>query len=642
MNDDHTLNASRRLGRARAAGLLLLVGLLAGGSALAQVDWPYVGGDPGRMRHSPLKQINRKNVKGLRVAWTFRTGGLDPKINSAVQCTPIVVDGVMYLTSPDTQVIALDAATGRERWRFNPQRGPRHRQLYNRGVAYWSDGRPQGERRVLLAIPDGQLFSLDAHTGKPDPAFGRQGVVDLRQGMDRDLSRLNYGVTSAPAVFEDRVILGFSVGEGPQPAAPGDVRAFDVRTGKQVWRFHTVPRPGEVGHETWKGDSWQDRGGANAWGGLSVDAARGLVFAGLGSAAFDFYGGDRPGDNLFANAVVALDARTGRRVWHYQLIRHDLWDYDLPTPPALVTVRHGGRRVDAAAQVTKTGFVFLFDRATGRPLFDIVERPVPASDVAGEAASPVQVFPVKPPPFVKQGFTEADVTDISPSAREHVLNKFRSLRSGPLFTPPSLQGTVVMPGFHGGANWSGAAFDPETGLLYVNGNNMPNVLTLQPAPPEGSYAFSHKGYIQFLDPEGYPAVKPPWGTLTAIDLNQGTIRWQVPLGEFAALKARGIPPTGTETFGGSMVTAGGLVFIGGTMDEKFRAFDKATGRVLWEYQLEAGGYATPCTYSVNGRQFVVIAAGGGGKLRTKSGDAYVAFTLPEPPRRAAGRRGRTQ
>lgn len=617
--------------RSRSAAALLA--LLIPVSAFA-TDWPDTGGDKGRMRYSPLTQINRGNVKRLEVAWTYHTR--DAGKGTTIECTPIVVEGVMYVTSARAQVIALDAVTGKERWKFDPYAAitksyPIASGNVNRGVAYWSDGKRRGARRILHGTADGRLICLDARTGKPDLRFGEKGEVDLRSGIDRDLSRLPYGVTSAPAVYKDRVILGFSVGEGPGPAAPGDIRAFDVRTGREAWRFHSVPRPGEFGSDTWEGSSGKERGGANAWGGISVDTKRGIVFAGLGSPAFDFYGGDRKGANLFANCAVALDARTGKRLWHFQAVRHDLWDYDLPTPPVVVTVRQGGRMREAVAQVTKTGYVFLLDRLTGKPLFGVEERAVPASDVPGEQASPTQVFPRKPPPFARQHLRADDITDISPEAHAYVRQKRATLRAGSIFTPPSLQGTINLPGFHGGATWSGASFDPTTGILYVNGNNIPWVaaLTKKEGSEEPDYGFA--GYVRFTDKEGYPAIKPPWGNLTAIDLNRGEFVWQVTLGAYPELTARGIPPTGTENFGGTIVTAGGLVFIGGTKDEKFHAFDKATGRLLWEHQLEAGGYATPCTYAVNGRQFVVIAAGGGGKLETRSGDSFVAFALPQRP-----------
>ena len=455
------------------------------------------------MRYSPLTQIHRENVARLQVAWVYHTGELDRQQKKTIECTPIVVDGIMYITTGHLRLVALEAATGRELWQFDPfADGPPRTPLasggVNRGVAYWSDGAPHGQRRILHGTADGRLFSLDARTGSLDPNFGRAGVKDLREDLEGDISRLPYGPTSAPAIWEDRVILGFSCGEGPEIAAPGDVRAFDVRTGKPVWRFHTVPRPGQFGHDSWQGESWQDRGGANAWGGLSVDDKRGIVFAGLGSASFDFYGGDRPGQNLFANCVIALDARNGQRIWHFQTLHHDLWDHDLPTYPNLVTVTRDGRPVDAAAQVTKTGFVFLLDRVTGRPLFDVVEREVPRSDVPGEQAWPTQPFPVKPPPFAAQQVTEENVTDIGPRNREDVLRQLMQLRGGPAFNPPSLQGTISIPGFHGGATWAGASFDPATCILYVNSNNVPNVVTLRKAPAGSGYSYEHQGYSRHV------------------------------------------------------------------------------------------------------------------------------------------------
>ncbi|MDG3002468.1 pyrroloquinoline quinone-dependent dehydrogenase [Paludisphaera mucosa] len=612
------------------------------GPTLAQPDpagdWPGVGNDPGCMRYSTLDQIDRGNVARLKPAWTFHTKELDPNgVGKTIECTPIVIDGVMYVTTAFMKVVALDAATGEERWRFDPVKDHPWPHAaasggVNRGCAYWSDGKPDGARRILHGTADGRLFSLDAATGKLDPKFGDGGVRDLRKELDPKTAALAYGPTSAPAVWKDLVILGFSCGEGPGIAAPGDVRAFDVRTGAEAWRFRTVPRPGEVGAETWEGESWKDRGAANAWGGLSVDVGRGLVFAGLGSAAFDFYGGDRPGDNLFANCTIALDAATGKRAWHFQTVRHDLWDHDLPTYPNLVTATRDGAKIDAVAQVTKTGYVFLFDRVTGEPLFDVQDQPATPSEIAGERAATAQPVPVKPPPFSVQTFDESNVTDIGESNRNSVLEQLRKLQFGRPFLPPSRQGTVVIPGYHGGANWSGASFDPTTGRLYVNSNNVPNILTMTESKAadvltQGPYR--HTGYIQFLDHEGYPAIKPPWGVLSAIDLSQGEIAWRTPLGEHPELTARGIPRTGTETFGGSIVTAGGLVFIAGTKDERIHAFDKDDGRLLWEHPLPAGGYATPSTYRAKGRQFVVIAAGGAGKLRTKAGDAFVAFSLPE-------------
>ena len=585
------------------------------------VDWANVGNDKGAMRYSNLRQIDRSNVGKLEVAWTYHCGDA-ASAGTTIECTPVVVDGIMYLTTPRVKVVALDAATGSELWKFDPRAGG-----VNRGVAYWTDGKPGGKRRILVSFTDGLLYSLDALTGRLDPTFGNAGIVDLRAGIERDIRQFGYGSTSAPAVFENMAILGCLSSESG-PGAPGDVRAFDVVTGREAWRFHTVPWAGEPFNDTWPRDSWKERAGANPWSGFSVDARRGIVFCGTGSASSDFYGADRPGANLFANSTLALDARTGKYIWHFQEVHHDLWDHDNPCPPVLIEVKRGGKRIEAVAQPTKTGFLYVFDRMTGKPLFDVKEVPATPSDIPGEQAYPTQPEPVAPPPFSRQGFNEKDATNISPEANEYVLGQLRTHRFGKPYTPPTLEGTIVAPGFHGGATWSGAAYDPTTGLVYVNSNNTPYMLKVQ-ANLSGGYDFM--GYAYFNDQNGYPAIKPPWGQLTAIDVSKGIFAWQVVLGEVPALTAKGVPQTGTENFGGTIVTAGGLVFIGGTKDEKFHAFDKANGKLLWDYKLDAGGYATPCTYMVNGRQYVVIAAGGGGKPNTKSGDAYVAFALPKKP-----------
>ena len=607
--------------------LLQLCAVSARAADKPAADWPNPGNDKGGTRYSTLEQINRDNVSKLKLAWTYHAG--DAKEGSTIECTPLVVDGVMYVTTVTTKVVALDAATGKERWKFDPYAGvtgkrPRASGGVNRGLAFWSDGKPDGARRVFVGVADGRVVSLDAKSGKPDAAFATGGTLDLRAGIERDISSMAYGPTSAPAVFESLLIVGCSNDEG-HPGAPGDPRAFDVRTGKEVWRFHTVPRPGEFGYDTWSPpDAWKNRGGANPWGGLTVDSENGIVFMGLGSAGPDFHGAGRKGANLFANCVLALDARTGKRLWHFQTVRHDLWDHDNPCPPVVVTVKHGGRPVQAVAQVTKTGYCFLLGRKTGEPLFGVKEVPAATSDVPGEEAWPSQPAPVKPPALSFTQFTEGEATNISPEARRFVLERLRQYRHEVL-APPSVRGTVVTPGFHGGATWSGASFDPTSGYLYVNTNNAPYLAALR-KHAEDDYRLTGYGY--FVDDKGYPACKPPWGSLTAIDLNTGAFAWSVPIGEFPELTARGVPQTGTENFGGTIVTAGGLVFIGGTKDEKFHAFDKSTGKLLWETKLPAGGYATPSTYAVNGKQYVVIAAGGGGKLRTKSGDAFVAFALP--------------
>jgi quinoprotein glucose dehydrogenase len=595
------------------------------------------------MRYSPLDQVNRDNVSGLKIAWTYHTK--DAAEGTTIECTPIVIDGVMYVTTVRTRVVALDAATGRELWTFDPYAGPAPAKPWirasggvNRGVAYWSDG--GDARRILVGLADGRLLSLDAKTGQPDSSFGDKGSIDLRAGYkdERDLSTQPYGPTSAPAVFENLVYIGCSNGEG-HPSAPGDVRAFDIRTGKETWRFHTVPRPGEEFGDTWEKDAWKGRGGANPWGGLTVDIENAILFCATGSAGPDFYGAGRKGDNLFANCILALDARTGKRLWHFQTMHHDLWDHDNPCPPVVCTVKQDGKDVQAVAQVTKTGYCFLLHRKTGAPLFDVKEVIVPDSDVPGEVASKTQPIPVKPPPFSRTVFTDDDVTDLSPAAHQAVTEKLKTLRHDGPHAPPAVRGTAVAPGFHGGATWAGAAFDPTTGLLYVNSNDIPNVITLK-RMPQGHYEPTGYNYFrdgQPLPPErekaggqqgGYPAIKPPWGQLNAIDLNKGDFAWRVRLGEFPELIANGIPQTGTENFGGAILTAGGLLFIGGSKDEMFHAFDKTTGKLLWQTQLPAGGYATPCTYSVNGKQYVIIAAGGGGKQRTKSGDSFVTFALP--------------
>ena len=609
---------------------LLALAAVSVSAAAAPGDWPNVNYDKAGTRHSPLTQINRENVGGLKVAWTYHTG--DAGASTTIECTPVVADGRMFVTTVTSKVVALDPATGSELWQYNPYAEPVNNRIrasggVNRGVAYWSDGRDGGERRVILGVADGRLVSLDAKTGKPDPAFADGGTLDLRKGItERDISTLAYGPTSAPMVFEDLVIVGCSNDEG-HPAAPGDPRAFNLRTGDEVWRFHTVPRPGEFGHETWEpSDAWKNRGGANPWGGLTLDPEAGVLFCGTGSSGPDFYGAGRKGANLFANCVLALDARTGRRLWHFQTVHHDIWDHDNPCPPVLVDVTRNGVKVPAVAQVTKTGYCFVLHRKTGEPLFGVKEVPAPPSSVPGEVPHPTQPVPLKPPALSYTNFTDDLVTNISPEATQYVRGELKKYDHGTEYLPVSLRGTIVTPGFHGGATWSGASADPGAGVLYVNTNNTPYLSRLRENGP-GDYRL--QGYGFFKDAAGYPAVKPPWGQLTAVDLNTGEFKWRATLGEFPELKARGVPQTGTENFGGTIVTAGGLVFIGGTMDEKFRAFDKDSGKVLWEHQLPAGGYATPCTYEAKGKQYVVIAAGGGGKLKTKSGDAFVAFALPD-------------
>ncbi len=688
-------------------------------------DWRTTGGDPGNSRYSPLDQINRTNVASLRVAWIYHTGDVAANTRSEIQATPVIVDGVLYTTTPTLAAVALRADSGTLVWRFDPFANRQRDSHVNRGVVYWSGN---GERRIFFSAGR-RLYSLDAGTGRPALAFGEGGSLDLAAGLSRDVGDASVVATSPGVVYQDLLIQGTRVGEG-EGSAPGDIRAYDAHTGQIRWTFHTIPMPGELGYDTWPADAWKTAGGANSWAGMSVDVARGIVYIPTGSATPDFYGGNRIGANLFANTLLALDAKSGKRLWHFQTVHHDLWDRDLPAAPNLVRVTRGGRGVDALAQITKSGFVFLFDRVSGSPLFPVEERSVPASDLNGEKTSPTQPFPLAPAPFARQSISEADLAELSPSAHDAALLRFRTLRHDALFAPPSREGTIVLPGFDGGGEWGGAAVDRETGVIYVNGSDVPWIAAMRetakvipstgrprtgaevyatacaschgadrrghdrapsllgvgerlsveqlhqvidrgrgfmpsfgnlredekqaviayllrrPAPtaarsgdnatPAAAAAsrsdrtrspYEFLGYERWRDSMGYPAIKPPWGTLSAIDLNTGDYRWRIRLGEHDELKAKGIPITGAEQYGGPIVTAGGLVFIAATQDEKFRAFDKATGKLLWQTALPAAGYATPSTYAVRGKQYVVIAAGGG-KLGTKSGDAYVAFALP--------------
>lgn len=681
-------------------------------------EWRTYLGDKASTQYAALDQIHTGNVHTLEAAWTFSTGDAIPG-RTQIQCNPIVVDGRLYGTTAQLKAFALRADTGEPLWTFDPfEGGTPESQGVNRGVAYWEA--EDGAAQRLFYAADTHLYALDAETGTPVETFGEGGRIDLRDGLGRAAAELFVSATSPGVVYGDLLIQGTRVSE-TEGGAPGSIRAYDVHTGDIAWTFHTIPQPGDDGYETWPPDAWERVGGANNWSGMSLDEERGLVFVPTGSAAFDFYGGDRIGQNLFANTLLVLDAETGERVWHFQTVRHDLWDRDLPAPPNLITIERDGQAVDAVAQVTKSGHVFAFERETGEPLFPIEEVDVPPSDLVGEEAWPTQPLPTKPAPFARQQFTEDMVTERTPEAHDAVLERFRAVRSDGQFVPPSLEGTMIFPGFDGGAEWGGAAFDPETGRFYVNSNEMPWILTVEevvgddgepislgqrtyalncaachganrtgdvqqnypsliglnewfgrddvaaiirngrgimPAFPqlgqeeidalvaflmeeeaaapvaladeegEPQLPYAHTGWNRFLDPDGYPAVEPPWGTLNALDLNTGEYDWQVPLGEFEALTEQGMPPTGTENYGGPVVTAGGLLFIAATQDEMFRAYDKETGEVLWETDLPAGGYATPATYIVDGRQYVVIAAGGG-KMGTPSGDTYVAFALPE-------------
>jgi glucose dehydrogenase len=774
------------------------------GCAAQTVDWPaYNGGFDGD-HYSHLTQIDRSNVARLKVAWTFDTGE-----KGGIQDNPLVVGRVLYAYTPTEKIIALDATTGQLKWKFDS--GVVGLQP-DRGMAWWTDGK---ERRLFAGVMN-FLYCLDADTGKPIPSFGENGRIDLRKDLRGNYEEQSIVLTTPGIVYKDLIIVG---GRNPEthPAPPGDIRAFDVRTGKLAWSFHTIPHPGEPGYETWPKDAWKTAGAANNWAGMSLDAERGIVYAPTGSAVFDFYGGDRVGDDLYANTILALDAATGKRLWHFQGVHHDIWDRDFPSPPALLTIRRNGQSIPALAQTTKQGYVYLFNRLNGEPLFPVHEHPYPKSTVPGEVTSPTQPLPDLPEPFARQRLTEDDLTNRTPEAHAWAVKTFREARSDGQFIPFALDKlTVILPGFDGGAEWGGPALDPATDILYVNANEMawlpglaeptlagspgeqvyqsqcavchgqnlagsppafpslvdvlkrltvqqvndavkqgkgrmpsfPNIdnarltalvdflrtgpaavpgnggnkelgsvpapaqpaqgsadvagaaiyqgrcaichgdhmegippafpmlaglgsrLTLaqtaaiigngkgrmppmpdidgpsldallrylgvdahsaQQAQPEAApdpYVFT--GYRRFLDPDGYPAIAPPWGTLSAIDLKTGKYVWKIPLGEFPDLVGQGMKNTGSETYGGPIVTAGGLLFIGSTVaDRKFRAFDKRNGKLLWETELPFAGVATPSTYMIDGKQYVVIAASGGRDPRSPVGGAYVAFALPQ-------------
>jgi quinoprotein glucose dehydrogenase len=588
-------------------------------------EWRWYGGDAGATRYSACDRITASNARNLKVAWVHKTGDASERPATAIECTPIVVNGVMYLTTARVKVQALDAASGKLLWTFDPAAGgsgSRRAPGVNRGVCYWEE---DGEKRIFATYRD-QLWSLDAKTGKPDESFGNKGMVDLKENLDHDMTNLTFKHTSPVVVYRDVIITGGGGGEGPYPEAPGHIRGYDARTGKRRWIFHTVPKPGEFGHDTWSGDSWKYTGGTNCWAGMSVDVKRGLVFAGIGSPSFDFWGGNRIGDNLFGNCVLALDAMTGQRKWHFQTVHHDIWDYDLPAQPALLPIRKGGRLTDAVVQVTKQGFLFFLDRETGKPLFPVEERPIPKSSMEGEVLSKTQPFPLKPPPVSRQGFKDEWITDISPEAHAFVKARVEQLAKGALFHPPPYRGGIIHPGFRGGPLWGGCCFDPKRNLVFVSSDETTNVIAFDEPKPGMNVRFGLKTRDQLLDPEGYPGIKPPWGYVTAIDADKGDFRWRIVNGEFPELTARGIRKTGSNSHGGTICTAGGLVFMAATFDKKIRAFESDTGKEVWSYELPSGGFATPCTYEAGGKQFVVIAAGGG-KNGSKANDEFIAFSL---------------
>jgi quinoprotein glucose dehydrogenase len=672
--------------------------------SLKSLDWSVYGGSQEYQHYSPLAQINRSNVKQLQVAWSYDTGE-----QGGLQTSPLMVDGVLYGISPTQKIFAVDAATGKELWKFDSAiKGMQP----DRGLAYWAD---KDDKRILVGVMN-FLYALDAKTGQPIPSFGSDGRVDLQENLGREPRFQSISLTSPGIVYKDLIIVG---GRNPEtlPAPPGDIRAYDVRTGKLRWSFHTIPHPGEFGYETWPKDAWKTSGAANNWAGMVLDGARGIVYVPTGSAASDFYGADRVGDDLFANCLIALNAETGERVWHFQAVRHDLWDRDFPSAPVLITLKRDGKSVDAVVQTSKQGFLFIFDRATGKPLVPIEYRKYPASVLPGEVASAEQGLPTWPAPYARQNLTEDLLTTRTPEAHQWASERFKATIHEGQFVPFRVGAeTIVFPGFDGAAEWGGPAVDPDTDIIYVNSNEMawtaslfedkgergakaiylsqcagchgenmrgapPDIPNLEgignrrsPAdiaaairggkgrmpgfpnlyedqlnglveflltgenkelsssgPPLPGMKYRLTGYRRFLDPDAYPAIAPPWGTLNAIDLNTGEYKWKINFGEYPELAAKGMKNTGSENYGGPIVTAGGLLFIGATnYDKKFHAFDKSTGELLWETTLPFAGNATPITYAVNGRQFIVIAAGGGKDPKSGSGGVYVAFALPQP------------
>ncbi len=627
---------------------LMLVGSAAGAQAQnkpAPGEWRYYGGDAGSMKYSPLDQINKENVGKLQIAWTWDSPDIPLQTENralssfAFENTPIMVGGTLYTSTSLAQVAAIDARTGKTIWLFNPESykagRPTNLGFVHRGVAYWTDG---GQERLYLAAHDAYLYAIDAKTGKTVSEFGEGGRVNLTAAIPLAVNARNYTMTSPPVVCRNVVIVGSSISDGPQnkEAPRGDVQAFDVRTGKPAWIFHAIAQEGEYGNETWENGSWKYTGNANVWTLMSVDEDLGYVYLPLSTPTNDWYGGHRLGDNLFAECLACVDATTGTRVWHFQTVHHGLWDYDLPAAPVLCEIKVDGRLIKAVAQITKTGFTFVFDRTNGKPVWPIEERPVPQSTVPGERSSPTQPFPTKPAPYETQGATEENLIDFTPELRAEAKAILDEYDHGPLFTPPTEKGTLNLPGWAGGANWWGASFDPDTSMLYVPSFSMPiSVKLTRPDSARSNLNFIRGGGgfgAPVVGPRGLPLFKPPYGRITAIDLNTGDHAWMIPHGDgprqkISEIAGKDVGPLGSG--GGGPLLTKTLLFVGqgaggrgaraGGGASVLRAFDKATGKVVAELALPAAPSSTPVTYVADGKQYIVLGT---------SDRKFVAFSLP--------------
>lgn len=675
--------------------------------SVSDTDWPEYLGGLDRNHYSPLDQVNTSNVDQLTKAWEYHTGD----DQGQMQVNPLIINGILYGVTSSMEIFALNAANGHELWRF---RNSKDAKWYNtsRGLAYWENGE---DKRIFIGVGN-WLYAINAISGELVSSFGKEGKIDLRKGLGPNAAEKFVASTTPGTIFKNSIIMPLRLSEGSD-AAPGYIQCFDVLTGDINWVFKTIPEPNEYGYDTWQPDNYKNEhvGGANNWAGMSVDVERGIVYVPTGSAAYDFYGADRTGNNLFANCLIALNASTGKRIWHYQFTHHDVWDRDLPAPPNLITITRKGKKIDAVAQITKQGYVFIFDRVTGEPIYKIKEQKVDTKGVEGEVFSPTQPIPTEIKPYARQTMKKSDISPYAPD-KEELLATLSKIKTKP-YSAPTTAGTLIFPGYDGGAEWGGAAYDPTSGIMYINSNEMPWILTLEKTSdysdnanlstgeisymmhcsschqkdrkglPKSGYpslvnvknrnhiqhiltngkgmmpgfgfikepekqaliaflvgeekkeveassgqkhtaqpSYKSTGYHKFLDANGNPAVKPPWGTLSALNVNTGKYLWQKPLGEIKELMDAGYPITGSENYGGAVVTAGGLLFIAATKDGKFRAFDKKSGGLLWETTLPAAAFATPSIYSVNGKQYIVIACGGN-KLGTAKGDSYVAYAI---------------